>query len=272
MRKVHTNHFLERPCIILIATTILLSLPWLSSSFSLSTRVFLPSPRSSSTSSRTTTRPNHQQWNIPDLQQRYHSFILFAENVPIRNDPLTHQDNLDLRLPDGICIRNATEKDLKSASKILTDAFFSLNFFTMPLEWLTTYLSLCDTFPETGDKYYMLVAYQREQPSLVVGICEVDCRITANTNAAPRPYICNLAIDTNWRRKGIAKAFIKICEDKARNEWKKNVLHLRVRRNDAVALNMYRSLGYALEDVEQPLMNKAGEIIVLLKKSFVGND
>jgi len=198
--------------------------------------------------------------------------MLLAEKIPMSDEPLKHEGNLDLRLPEGICIRNATAKDLKSASKILTDAFFSLNFFTTPLEWLTTYLSLCDTFPETGNKYYMLVACQCEQPSLVVGICEVDCRMTVNVNAAPRPYISNLAIDTRWRRKGIGKAFIKICEDKARNEWEKNVLHLRVRRKNAVALNMYNALGYVMEDVDQPPDKISGEDIVLLTKSFVEND
>jgi len=172
-------------------------------------------------------------------------------------------------VPPDIYIREAEAKDLKTASKILTDAFFSSNIFSKPLEWLKTYLSLQDTFPESCSSllYYMLVACKKSDDT-VVGICEVDCRSSSIRNAAPRPYMCNLAVDKEWRRKGIGKALIVMCEEKARNEWEEDFLHLRARKN-SVAVAIYSSLGYEVDEAAAQHRDQiSGDDIILLKKSM----
>lgn len=248
---------------IFLIATILIVFPWKSSSL-VSTTSFLST---------------HKTWNTLSLPStRSQASLLLVKTTPNQEHEILSNitfDDLDLGLPEDVYIRNATQKDLKSASKILTDAFFSFNVFTTPFERLNTFLSLQDTLPETNNQYYMLVACQRhpsqsKDKESVLGICEVDDRKTYNANPAPRPYICNLAIDSERRRQGIGNAFIKICEHKAQHEWQKDFLYLRVRRKNIVALEMYYRLGYVLEEIEQPNDKISGEDIVLLKKSFVG--
>lgn len=241
--------------------------------------VLLASPWKSSSLSTISFLSSHQRRNALEFPSRCQSTLslLKTEPNPMHESSSSRQDtlfdNLDLALPNDIYIRNATPKDLKSASYILTKAFFSFNIFTTPFEWLNIYLSLQDNVLETNNQYYMLVAIQRHPSQLkekesVIGICEVDDRKTVNLDPAPRPYICNLAIGTERRRQGIGKAFISICEHKAQHEWQKDFLYLRVRRKNNVALDMYYGLGYVLEDTEQPNDKISGEDIVLLKKTF----
>lgn len=173
----------------------------------------------------------------------------------------------DLQLPADIYIRNAQEKDLKSAAKILRDAFFNSNFFTGPVEWLKTYLSLQDSFSETSDIYLILVACKKSNDD-VVGICEVDCRFSSDPKAAPRPYVCNLATDKIWRKQGIGKAFITVCEDITRDVWELDFLHLRVRRSNKPTIDWYDRLGYAIEIDTQPNDVFTGDEVILLKKAL----
>ena len=178
--------------------------------------VLLASPWKSSSLSTISFLSSHQRRNALEFPSRRQSTLslLKTEPNPMHESSSSRQDtlfdNLDLALPNDIYIRNATPKDLKSASYILTKAFFSFNIFTTPFEWLNIYLSLQDNVLETNNQYYMLVAIQRHPSQLkekesVIGICEVDDRKTVNLDPAPRPYICNLAIGTERRRQGIGK-------------------------------------------------------------------
>jgi len=160
-------------------------------------------------------------------------------------------------------IREAKLGDLKIASDILTDSFYAdLNFFGRPLEWLKTYLSLEDTFKEVGgkDSHYMFVACSSDDGS-ICGFCEIDSRTSTSpsVNVAPRPYMCNLAVDKKFRGLGIAKMLIFVCESKVLS-WNEEIIHLRVRRTNKAALRLYTSLGYERQDKSDD------EEIILLKK------
>lgn len=184
-------------------------------------------------------------------------------------DKSYHHASSELCLPNDIYIRQTEAKDLRTASKILTDAFFSFNIFSTPLEWLNTFLSLQDALEETSDLYYILVACKASDNS-VVGICEIDSRNSSKSDKAPRPYICNLAVDNQWRKKGIGRALIKICEDTAKDGWKEDFLHLRVRRKNKNAIEFYKNLGYMIDESIQPVDKISGDDIILLKKSLSG--
>jgi len=160
-------------------------------------------------------------------------------------------------------IREARLDDLKIASDILTDSFYAdLNFFARPLEWLKTYLSLEDTFKEVGDKdsHYMFVACSSDDDS-VCGFCEIDSRTSTSpsVNVAPRPYMCNLAVDKKFRGLGIAKMLIFVCESKVLS-WNEEIIHLRVRPTNKAALRLYTTLGYEGQGKSDD------EEIILLKK------
>ena len=130
-------------------------------------------------------------------------------------------------------------KDMGTASRILADGFFSnMHFLGYQIEKLRTYLSLESDFPKAKDEHVMLVACQITDGK-VVACCDIDNR----PNLKERPYMCNLAVDTKWRGKGLAKALIAECEEIVL-EWGKNELHLKARQSNHAAVTLYKSLGY----------------------------
>lgn len=147
-------------------------------------------------------------------------------------------------------IREAEEQDLKAISNILTFAFFGK---FNPLEWLQTYFSLQDSFPEAqkSELYCTFVAYRRESGKSsdeIIGYCEVDCRPNSDPKAAPRPYMCNLAVKDKWKNNGIGTALIEVCEEKVTKDWCQESLHLRVRRRNSAALGLYKKMGYLVAE------------------------
>jgi ribosomal protein S18 acetylase RimI-like enzyme len=192
---------------------------------------------------------------------------LASKLTPAEIIDISDGDEMPRNLPDGIQIRQAEKKDLKAASKILTDAFFSFNIFSTPFEWLNTFLSLQDSLEETNDLYNILVAF-RASDDLIVGMCEIDCRLSPKPDKAPPPYICNLAVNKQWRNKGIGKALINVCEDLVVEVWRKEFLYLRVRRNNENAIAFYKQLGYAIVEIKQPVDRISGDDIMLLEKKL----
>merc|ERR1740124_857908 len=170
-------------------------------------------------------------------------------------------------LPVDIYIRDAEQKDLRVASKILTDSFFSQNMFTIPQEWANSYYSLKDSLSNTGARYCMLVACKKSDDS-VVAICEVDARQSKSPteNDIPRPFLCNLAVDGRERKRGIARVLVEICENRA-SGWNSSHLHLRVKQKNVVATEMYERIGYRIDGAyAEPFVR--GPPIYILKKSI----
>lgn len=132
-------------------------------------------------------------------------------------------------------IRPALMVDMGRASRILSDGFFKhkTNFFTYHWELLNTYLSLESTFPKPNTYHEIFVACCA-QTGTVWGMVEVDGRPNSNrtktasasatleTNTTARdddgPYMCNLAVDDQRQRLGIATALVAECERQVQ-EW-----------------------------------------------------
>merc|ERR1740139_1473713 len=149
----------------------------------------------------------------------------------------------------------------------ITDAFFSQNMFTIPLEWANSYFSLKDSLSNTGARYCMLVACKKSDDS-VVAICEVDARQSKSPteNDIPRPFLCNLAVDGRERKRGIARVLVEICENRA-SGWNSSHLHLRVKQKNVVATEMYERIGYRIDGAyAEPFVR--GPPIYVLKKSI----
>ncbi len=147
-------------------------------------------------------------------------------------------------------------KDLGPVSDILTYGFFSqgTTFFTYQLERLKTYLSLESMFAHQQNlakrdqqSIIMMVAC-RTYNGDVVGVCEVDNRLPQEKKQMLeyRPYMCNLAVDKNWRRRGVAKALVESCEEVALLRWGAQILYLKVREENIPAQILYKSLGYSV--------------------------
>ena len=170
-------------------------------------------------------------------------------------------------------IREADFADLGSSARILTDGFYGdTNFITYNIERLNTFLSLESTFPQPGSisgaVHSMLVAC-RQTDGKVLGFAEIDGRPTKDENAAPRPYMCNLAVCPKWRRKGIAKALVNRSEDKA-VQWGKSEMFLKVREANDDAINMYKSLGYEVQSIKtEEMRGKPPQSVLLMKKELM---
>ncbi len=48
---------------------------------------------------------------------------------------------------------------------------------------------------------------------MVVGFCDVDCRPCKTSVVLPRPYLSDVAVHPEFRRRGIARALVKAAED-----------------------------------------------------------
>lgn len=164
--------------------------------------------------------------------------------------------------------------DLGFASRILADGFFATrNIFSFQVEKLKTYLSLKDSFPQLGtkDRHKYLVACEGKNGK-VIGFAEVDCRPTKDLKK-PTPYMCNLAIDKKWKRRGIATALIRNCEyivsKQPMSEPNQNKLYLKVRSTNIAAIKMYEGQGYSIESSTLEPNPQGNETLVLLMSKII---
>eukprot|EP00957_Ditylum_brightwellii_P116958 8921358-Ditylum_brightwellii.AAC.1 len=54
----------------------------------------------------------------------------------------------------------------------------------------------------------------------------------------------NLAVNRNFRRRGVAEDLVKAAEELARREWGYNECYLYVEKQNVPAVKLYRKLGY----------------------------
>lgn len=179
-------------------------------------------------------------------------------------------------------IRPSFPGDMGRASQILTDVFFSrktTNWWTYQWERFETYLSLESTFPKPFTRHVIFVACE-SQSGQVLGLAELDARVQkargrdtpTNKEITTGPYMCNLAVDEQYWRKGIAKSLIRTCESQVQKWYQEDTeddnalaasrmmkqtkdkkrkkermscsLYLKVRSNNEAAIRMYSNLDY----------------------------
>jgi len=182
----------------------------------------------------------------------------------------------------NIVIREATEEDIPTMARILTDGFHSetTNILTYPLMRLDTFINHKFRFGDRiGPRYGTFVACHlttadadggdgdgSSSSSRVVGCCEVDDAPTmGEKNPAPRPYMCNLAVDVEFQRNGVAGALVRNCERVVRDEYERSLLHLRMREGNQAAFDLYTGLGYK---VESKYVNEKEETVLLMAKTL----
>lgn len=70
------------------------------------------------------------------------------------------------------------------------------------------------------------------------------------------PYLCNLCVLPEYRRKGLGTTLCSICEYIVQNQWKRNKMYLHVEDNNDAALAMYLRMGYTLTPGLSKLQSK----------------
>ena len=205
--------------------------------------------------------------------QTYPAHVLYNENSAVKDRLIDTNSDIIEKEPEFF-VREALFVHLSPAAKILTEEFYAYrtNFITFQIERLKTVLSLESTFPNQDPnslKYnkrirrplqQMLVACEAKGGK-VIGFAEVDARplgknddgttrISENGTSSEnilRSYMYNLAVDKNWKRKGVASQLVKAAEEYVidmHEECVENRLYLRVRKSNEAAIGLYKSLGY----------------------------
>jgi len=188
------------------------------------------------------------------------------------NNMVTDDEPYEIKPPIPSCsivIREATEGDIPIMAKILTDGFHreTTNFFTYPVMRLDTFINQTFRFSDRiGARYGTFVACHATADGKVVGCCEVDDALTkGEIDPAPRPYMCNLAVDKEFRRMGVAGALVLNSERVVRTEYERSLLHLRMREGNQAAFDLYVGLGYR---VQSKYVNAKDETVLLMAKTL----
>ena len=214
---------------------------------------------------------------ISTRHQTYPANVLYYDENSAVKDMIINNNNDDIieKEPEFF-VREALFVHLSPAAKILTEEFYAYrtNFITFQIERLKTVLSLESTFPNQDPSslnynkrirrplQQMLVACEADGGK-VIGFAEVDARPLAlgknddettrisedgtSSENILRSYMYNLAVDKNWKRKGVASQLVKAAEEYVidmHEECVENRLYLRVRKSNEAAIGLYKSLGY----------------------------
>ena len=183
-------------------------------------------------------------------------------------------------------IRNARYMELGHVVNIILDAFYQPSAFLRPFLYTSELTRLKNNFPHDQKIHAFYVACSIEElesssiscidmdsgststtttTEQIIGFVDVDKRIGTHISEAPRPYLSDLAVHTEFRRKGIAKALIKRCEEQAM-DWGEDYLNLRVDQLNDGALKMYEDLEYEKQD--HAYFGHGRDTTILLKRVF----
>lgn len=193
--------------------------------------------------------------------QKMHWLTIAIRAMPTNTD----QDESTIDLPH--VIQHLKFSDIPQVADIITSAFhpeLDNNLIMRSLRVLLETDRLQSNFPYDDNDHYYLVIMDQSNPikEKVVGFCDVDFRsppdayntnlfsmLTSSSNhiIRKRPYLSDLVIDPQHRRKGLASTLMSKVEDAARSRGI-NEMYLCVAESNVGALKMYSGLGYEVLD------------------------
>ena len=163
----------------------------------------------------------------------------------------------DLIESSSFQVRSASYDDLPRIAELMTDCFYpGLNAMLRPVRYLMELDRLQGNFPyDEIDRHHYLCVFDSSTGDRLIGFCDMDGRILERRPGLvsalsplgnvrrPQPYFSDLAVDSSWRRKGVAKLLMSKAELLAR-EMGFEELYLGVNGDNHLALQMYSNLGY----------------------------
>ena len=109
----------------------------------------------------------------------------------------------------------------------------------------------------------------------IVGFCDLDDRPPTRCTGFmhnPRPYLSDVCVHPDYRRRGIARELLRRSEQLSQSEWNKTELYVRVDRTNAAALAAYQRRGYRRSAIHPPELSARGEPdIWLLRKALAAD-
>ena len=114
----------------------------------------------------------------------------------------------------------------------------------------------------------ILVATPKGKTNVIAGLVEILLE-KPEGNIAPsvqlfkfpitnsyEPYLCNLCVLQEYRRRGLGSTLCSICEYIVKKHWKRNSMYLHVEDSNNAALSMYLRMGYSLTPGLSKLQSK----------------
>jgi ribosomal protein S18 acetylase RimI-like enzyme len=162
-------------------------------------------------------------------------------------------------------LRGATSTDLMQLAEILTMSFHSRKGFLRwiyPLFRLGIYEDLRNRLRSPLEQYVCLVAeviptleereiFGSELDEVLAGTVEMTVRSRHlwQFPALQYPYLSNLAVHPDYRRRGVAQQLLCNCEETAL-EWGFTEIYLHVLENNHGARRLYYQLGYRVDHID----------------------
>ena len=162
--------------------------------------------------------------------------------------------------------RLAQLKDVASLSDILTTSFYCednrerayLTQWLQPLIRWGISLDLSNRLTDDSPRYACLVATEIDNPTKAIATVEMGLKQVPratysipllNWQAPQYPYLFNLAVHPQWRRRGVA-AQLLIAAEKLALRWGFQQLYLHVLENNLPARQLYQQSGFQFYKVE----------------------
>jgi len=199
-------------------------------------------------------------------------------------------------------LRKAIMPDLSYAAEVLTEGFYGdSNIATKWWEKIQTQMNLESNLPSTmgignvsplltksSEKsviqgHDMWVACQSDTGK-VIGFCELDNReprkhekekANMDNSMIVRPYMCNLSVQTDYRKMGIAQNMILQCEqrvtdwyDTSENSTMNPKLYLKVKESNVPAIKLYQKLGYEVVAHETVKNQQDNTLLLVMKREW----
>jgi len=196
--------------------------------------------------------------------------------------------------PLSFRIRKINFSELDQVSKIILVSFYKEEFQKGPWKHLCSMNELSrlqSNFPYSDPNHYMYAAVAESSKSsaaspsarrtlknsnnnnnakpMIVGFVDIDGRPPKQVTDPPRPYLSDLCIHPQWRRKGIARALIQKCEQTVQEQMNKSEMYIRVEQSNDAARSMYDGLGYSHQEHD---IFGVRDTTMLLHRSFLENE
>ncbi|NEP17401.1 MAG: GNAT family N-acetyltransferase [Leptolyngbya sp. SIO4C1] len=183
------------------------------------------------------------------------------------NRPVQHQ------------IRTAKSADLPQLTEILVSSFYpqtQLNRWVYPLIRIGIREDLKLRLANRSHQYCCLVAVcpaaeaaASSASAQIIGTVELSVRAYAlwPPFQARHPYVANLAVRANYRRRGAARQLLRACEDVVRT-WGYSSIYLHAAASNDQALQLYQQLDYRPRLSAQCAFLRLASPRVLLSKSL----
>jgi ribosomal protein S18 acetylase RimI-like enzyme len=189
----------------------------------------------------------------------------------------------------AVWIRESLHGDLGKCAEVVMSAFYPN--YKNPFKHMVRLAELSrlqQSFSYDKTQHVMYVAEvvvvdesndnNNNSNNMIVGFCDIDLRPPNRPmpySYNPRPYLSDLCVHADHRRRGIGRELVLRCEEFCVKAGKDRV-YIRVEDNNAAALDLYARLGYVAVD-NPDAFKDAGSILLLAKdlrasrQALVGN-